>query len=158
MLVPQKTYRPNTQSERRRYVDEVQLEPPIMFYMQNPSRWGISLQDALHGDDLMFEQRAPSVSIRLMWPGYAPWSKQIPTRDFQIPPQPISRAKLAKYVAKTVQRFIQDIDQRPMEDDAEVRWRVGSAHIQLQDLALIGLQHVTMGSWQAYLVLRRSTP
>lgn len=73
-MIPQKTYRPNTQSDRRRYVDEVQLEPPIMFYMQNPSRSGMSLQDALHGrfmnlcdrDEHMFEQRGPSVSIRLM--------------------------------------------------------------------------------------------
>ena len=40
------------------------------------------------------------------WPGYAPWSKQIPTRDFRTPPQPITRSKLAKNVAKTVQRFI----------------------------------------------------
>ncbi|EPT04896.1 hypothetical protein FOMPIDRAFT_1034573 [Fomitopsis schrenkii] len=162
-MIPQKTYRPNTQSDRRRYVDEVQLEPPIMFYMQNPSRSGMSLQDALHGrfmnlcdrDEHMFEQRGPSVSIRLMWPGYAPWSKQIPTRDFRTPPQPITRAKLAKNVAKTVQRFIQDMEQRPMEDDADIRWRVGPGHIQLQDLALVGLQHVSMGSWQAYLILRR---
>ena len=73
-LIPQKTYRPNTQSDRRRYVDEVQLEPPIMFYMQNPPRCGMSLQDALQGrfmnlrdrDDHMFEHRGPSVSIRLM--------------------------------------------------------------------------------------------
>lgn len=42
-----------------------------------------------------------------------------------------------------------------MEDDADIRWRVGPGHIQLQDLALVGLQHVSMGSWQAYLILRR---
>ena len=74
MLVPQKTYRPNTQSDRRRYVDEVELEAPIMFHMQNPDRCGMSLVDALHSrfmnlcdrDDHMFEQRGPSVSIRLM--------------------------------------------------------------------------------------------
>lgn len=41
------------------------------------------------------------------WPGYAPWSKQIPTRDFRTPPQPITRSKLAKNVAKTVKRFIE---------------------------------------------------
>lgn len=40
------------------------------------------------------------------WPGYAPWSRQIPTRDFRSPPGPITRSKLAKNVAKTIQRFI----------------------------------------------------
>ncbi|KAH9933290.1 uncharacterized protein B0H18DRAFT_982896 [Fomitopsis serialis] len=160
-LVPQKTYRPHTQSDRRRYVEEVELEEPIMFFLQNSQRCGISLQDALNGrfmnlagrDDHMFVNRGPSVSIRLMWPGYAPWSRQIPTRDFRTPPQPITRAKLAKNVAKTIQRFIQDMEQRPMEEDARPEWRVGSAHIQLHHLTLVGLQHVSMGSWQAYVAI-----
>ena len=73
-LVPQKTYRPHTQSDRRRYVEEVELEPPIMFFTQNPHRLGIPLMDALNGrfmnladrDDPMFSNRGPSVSIRLM--------------------------------------------------------------------------------------------
>ena len=40
------------------------------------------------------------------WPGYQPWSRQVPTRDFRNPPGPITRAKLAKNVAKSVARFI----------------------------------------------------
>ncbi|KZT71953.1 hypothetical protein DAEQUDRAFT_665046 [Daedalea quercina L-15889] len=163
ILVPQKTYRPHTQSDRRRYVDEVELEPPIMFFTQNPHRCGIPLMDALNGrfmnladrDDPMFVNRGPSVSIRLMWPGYTQWSKQIPTRDFRTPPQPVTRSKLAKNVAKTIQRFMQDMERTPMEEDAVPQWRVGSGHIQLHDLVLVGLQHVSMGSWQAYVVLRQ---
>lgn len=72
-LMPQRTYRPNTQSDRRRYVDEVDLELPIMFYMQHPDGCGINCKDAvnsrfshLHGrDDAMFQNRGPSVSIRI---------------------------------------------------------------------------------------------
>ena len=72
-LVPQKTYRPHTLSDRRRYVEEVQLEEPIMFYTNNPAGCGILLKDAfaskfstLEGrDDAMFVGRGPSVSIRL---------------------------------------------------------------------------------------------
>lgn len=113
-VLPQRTYRPHTQSDRRRYVEEVDLEEPIMFYMQNPEGCGIQCRDALNSkfmrlsgrDDPMFINRGPSVSIRLCWPGYAPWSRQIPTRDFRTPPGPITRSKLAKNVAKTVQRFI----------------------------------------------------
>ncbi|OBZ73112.1 hypothetical protein A0H81_06650 [Grifola frondosa] len=162
-FVPQKTYRPHTQSDRRRYVEEVQLAEPIMFIMQNPEACGIVLRDALTSkfmrlvgrEDLMFEGRGPSVSIRLMWPGYAPWSRQIPTRDFRTPPLPITRSKLAKNVAKTIQRFISDMHKRPMEDGADPRWRVGEGRITVDDLVLVGLENVSMGSWQAHVRLRR---
>ena len=123
VMLPQRTYRPHTQSDRRRYVEEVILEQPIMFYMQNPQGCGISCRDALNSkfmrlvgrDDQMFNNRGPSVSIRLMWPGYAPWSRQIPTRDFRTPPGPITRSKLAKNVAKTVQRFL-DVSDVPINN------------------------------------------
>ncbi|OCH87373.1 hypothetical protein OBBRIDRAFT_796257 [Obba rivulosa] len=173
------------QSDRRRYVDEVQLEEPIMFYMLQQSNVGTSLHNAgqansgtqqsttcgiplrdclankfdllIGREDLMFENRGPSVSIRLMWPGYPPWSRQIPTRDFRSPPGPITRAKLAKNVAKTIHRFIEETQGRRMEDDGEARWRVGPNYIDIDDLILVGLQHVSMGSWQAHLrVLPRS--
>lgn len=66
-------YKPHTQSDRRRYVEEVELEPPIMFFLQGPGECGIPLRDALTGkyirlvgrDDPMFRERGPSVSIRL---------------------------------------------------------------------------------------------
>lgn len=162
-LVPQRTYRPNTQSDRRRYVEEVQLEEPIMFFVSNPDGLGISCRDALNSrfirlrgrDDQMFINRGPSVSIRVMWPGYAAWSRQIPTRDFRTPPGPITRAKLAKNVAKTVDRFINDMSTKPMEDEADPRWRVGNHHITIDQLELVGLQHVSMGSWQVHLRLRQ---
>lgn len=72
-IIPQRTYKPNTQSDRRRYVEEVDLEPPIMFFMQHPDGCGIPCRDALTSkfsslagrDDAMFKQRGPSVSIRI---------------------------------------------------------------------------------------------
>ena len=82
MPVPQKMYKPHTQSDRRRYVEEVELEQPIMFYLQGPSECGIPLRDALTGkyirlmgrDDPMFRERGPSVSIRLRVSCTAPGS------------------------------------------------------------------------------------
>ncbi|KAI0766565.1 hypothetical protein BD413DRAFT_480787 [Trametes elegans] len=163
-LVPQVDYKPNTQSDRRRYVEQVTLEDPIMFWMQG-GVLGIPLRDAIDSrfmrlvdrDDAMFEGRGPSVSIRLNWPGYLHYTRQIPTRDFRSPPHPITRAKLAKSVAKVIDRFIHKSEGQPLEDPGQARWRVGGAHgIGLEDLVLIGLQHVSMGSWQAHLrVIRR---
>ncbi|TFY76503.1 hypothetical protein EWM64_g7510 [Hericium alpestre] len=160
-LVPQRRYKPHTTSDRRRYVDEVQLEEPILFYMAKPYEEGISMNDALHNrfsrlhdrDEAMFKERGPSISVRINWPGYAPWSRQIPTRDFRNPPGPITRAKLAKNVAKSVQRFIQDHEHRPMEEDGEPQWRVGRGRIDVFDIVLVRLEHVSKGSWQAQLQL-----
>ncbi|EKM50443.1 uncharacterized protein PHACADRAFT_263741 [Phanerochaete carnosa HHB-10118-sp] len=162
-LVPQRTYRPNTQSDRRRYVEEVDLEMPIMFFTQHPDGCGINCKDAinsrfsrLHGrDDSMFQNRGPSVSIRINWPGYTPWSRQIPTRDFRSPPGPITRSKLAKNVAKTVLRFLDEKKDKPVEDEADPKYKV--AHITIDQIDIVGLQHVSMGSWQAHLRLRPRT-
>ncbi|KAI0666752.1 hypothetical protein C8Q78DRAFT_1072139 [Trametes maxima] len=160
-LVPQTDYRPHTQSDRRRYVEQVQLEPPILFFTQHPDGMGIPLKDAISSrfmqlvnrDDSMFEGRGPSVSIRLNWPGYAPWTRQIPTKDFRSPPHPITRSKLARNVAKVIKRFIDEMQDLSQEDESMARWRVGKNYIKLEDLMLVGLQHVSMGSWQAHVRL-----
>lgn len=135
LLIPQSHYLPHTQSDRRHYVDEVELKEPIMFYMHNPDGLGIPCRDALNvkfarlagRDDTIFVNCGLSVSIRLMvsimtlgfilhqsshisvlkWPGYPSWSRQIPTCDFRSPPGPATRSKIAKNVSKTVQRFIE---------------------------------------------------
>jgi hypothetical protein len=163
--VPQKRYKPHTSSDRRRYVDEINLEPSIHFYMQRPDEEGIPLRDAMHGrfarlvarDEPMFQERGPSISVRINWPGYQPWSRQIPTRDFRNPPGPITRAKLAKNVAKSVARFIAEHKGRPMEEDGDPIWSVGpgSQKIDVFDLVLVRLDHVSKGSWQAQLQLFR---
>jgi hypothetical protein len=72
-IVPQKRYKPHTSSDRRRYVEEVNLEPAIFFYRQMPDELGIPLRDALHGrfarlagrDEPMFKERGPSISVRI---------------------------------------------------------------------------------------------
>lgn len=43
----------------------------------------------------------------------------------------------------------------PLEDDADVRWKVGHRQneIKLDDLILVSMHHVSMGSWQPHLRL-----
>ena len=47
-----------------------------------------------------------------------------------------------------------------MEDATHAEWRVGSRGIQAEDLILLGLQHVSTGSWQAHfrLLLKDRAP
>ncbi|KAH9479486.1 hypothetical protein JR316_0008080 [Psilocybe cubensis] len=164
-FVPQPMYKPHTTSDRKRYVEEVMLEAPMFFISEHPEQYGISLKDALHSrtkklrdrDMVVFEGRGPSVSIRLEWPGYRQWSRQIPTKDFRSPPQPITLAKLAKNVAKCVQRFMQDRKHLPMEEESDHRWKIGDGpdDIKLEDLILVSIHHVSLGSWQPHLRLVR---
>jgi hypothetical protein len=133
-VIPQRKYQPLTASDRRRYVDEVDLQPSI--YFRSKDGEGFPLEDALNHryghlnarDEQMFVQHGPSISLRLnvrvavlthhagiglivaravKWPGYQPWTRQIPTRDFRNPPGPITRDKLTKNIAKSLQRFIE---------------------------------------------------
>ncbi|KAF9048219.1 hypothetical protein BDZ89DRAFT_1089137 [Hymenopellis radicata] len=162
-------YKPHTSSDRRRYVEEVTMDEPIVFHVEHPSEVGIPLVDAMHmrvkrlvGRMRPFSKAGRLLSITnfFQWPGYRPWSRQIPTKDFRSPPGPITRAKLAKNVAKCVQRFIAERQSIAMEDDGDPRWRVGSSQgtIRVEDLVLVSLHHVSMGSWQPHLRLRRQLP
>jgi hypothetical protein len=173
-FLPQGMYKPHTNSDRKRYVEEVLLEEPLYFVNETHSKqFGISLKDAMHSrtrqlanrDQVVFEGRGPSVSIRIEWPGHRPWSRQIPTKDFRSPPQPITLAKLAKNVAKCVARFMQERKNQPMEEGSSGSlegmnpedWRFGDGpnDIKLEDLILVSMHHVSLGSWQPQLRLAR---
>ncbi|EGN96574.1 hypothetical protein SERLA73DRAFT_58553 [Serpula lacrymans var. lacrymans S7.3] len=164
IFIPQPIYKPHTQADQDRYIKHASLFEPIIFMVENPYEWGISLDDALRQrtkhllgkDELMFENCGPSVSIRIQWPCYAPWSRQIPTKDFKNPKGPITKAKLAKNIAKCVSRFIEDNHTKRMEDDSDKRFRVGANYIKLEDLMLVSLHHISQGSWQPHFRLRRS--
>ena len=70
LVIPQVMFRHQTQSDRRRYVEEVTLQEPIYFYTH---KLGISLSDALHSrvrrlqsrDETVFHGHGLSVSLRL---------------------------------------------------------------------------------------------
>lgn len=160
LVVPHRRYTPYTSEDRHRYVEDAQLDPPITFSALGPTEEGIPLEDAIHNpfclngrDDLMFVGRGPSISIRLNWPGYPSWSRQIPTRDFRSPPGPITRAKLAKNIAQVVIRFIEEHQAYQTDDNSKPSWRVGPHAIQHNDLILLRLEHVTKSSWQPHFRL-----
>ena len=45
------------------------------------------------------------------------------------------------------------MENQTMEDPSEVKWRVGTRDIRLEDLILVGLQRASMGSWQTHVRL-----
>ncbi|KAG1876555.1 hypothetical protein DFJ58DRAFT_179963 [Suillus subalutaceus] len=162
VYIPQSIYQPYTEADRVRYIEKADLKEPIIFKTAHPGQWGIALEDAcrakmqdlLDKDDNMLEDCGPSVSIRLQWPGYRAWTKQIPTMDFKSPKGPITRAKLAKNIAHCVKRFIDEKENERMKMEADRRWRVGARHIRVEDLILVSLHHISKDSWQPQLRLR----
>lgn len=72
-FIPQTIYKPHTNSDRRRYVEEVDLEAPIYFWTTHPLECGIPLMDAMYmrvmrlqnKDDNVFRLCGPSISIRV---------------------------------------------------------------------------------------------
>ncbi|EPQ56456.1 hypothetical protein GLOTRDRAFT_138182 [Gloeophyllum trabeum ATCC 11539] len=160
--VPQKMYKPQAANDRKRYIEEIGFVPPIEFRQHGANHDGISVHEALNGhlgnlvdrDEEVFTNCGPSVSIRLNWPGYEPWSKQIPTKNWKSVPGPITRQKLAKQVARRIDDFIrkmQAMEHIDMDEDSDARWRVGTSGIQLHDLELVSLHQVSKGSWQPHL-------
>ncbi|KAG1880321.1 hypothetical protein C8R48DRAFT_587646 [Suillus tomentosus] len=162
IYIPQSIYQPYTEADRVRYIEKADLKEPVIFKTAHPDQWGIPLGDALKAkmknlidkDDKMLENCGPSVSIRLQWPGYRAWTRQIPTMDFKSPKGPITRAKLAKTIANCVKRFIEEKEMECMEMEADRRWRVGTRYIRMEDLILVSLHHISKGSWQPQLRLR----
>ncbi|KAG2366918.1 hypothetical protein BDR07DRAFT_1479693 [Suillus spraguei] len=160
--IPQSIYQPYTEADRIRYIEKADLKEPIIFKTAHPDQWGVALEDAMRAkmknlidkDDNMFENCGPSVSIRLQWPGYRAWKKQILTTNFKSPKGLITRAKLAKTIAICVKRFVEDKEKERMVMEADRRWRVGPRYIRVEDLILVSLHHISKGSWQPQLRLR----
>ncbi|KAI6149758.1 hypothetical protein BKA82DRAFT_4353839 [Pisolithus tinctorius] len=165
IFIPQKIYRAYTEADQRHYVTECELRPIIYFLSGNPFEHGVALDNTIKSkhqhlqdkDDPMFVGCGPSVSIRIKWPGYRPWARQIPTNDFKTPKRPITRAKLAKNLANYVKHFIDWAANQPMETNTDHRWKVGPRHIEVEDLILVFLHHVAIGSWQPQLRLRQES-
>jgi hypothetical protein len=120
----------------------------------------------------------------LQWPGYGDWSSQIMTRDQTIAHNTITLAKFAKRVANAVVRFLDvsnpfvlrvfrglgqsnghshflTVPTSFLVQEAErlqgqnPNWRIGAGGITKEDVILVGIVHVSQGSWQPILQLNR---
>jgi hypothetical protein len=114
---------------------------------------------------------APVLNKYFQWLGYNEWSTQIRTRDQTTAHSTITLETLAKGVARAVFRFLEvstylhvtyGKSRLTSEQDATgqlsqyTEWRVGGDRgITRNDIIIIGLIHVSQGSWQPILQLNR---
>ncbi|EKM54978.1 uncharacterized protein PHACADRAFT_208517 [Phanerochaete carnosa HHB-10118-sp] len=146
-LVPQVIYRPPQNQE----LSGTSVSP-IMFYVSDPRGCGISCLDVFSGrftklkdpDDLIECQR--SMTLRILWPDYEPWSASI------LLPASTTRADLATRISFYTQTFLNGLSTKCLRPST--RWRLGPDAITFSDLELVGVQPVAAQDWQVHFRVR----
>jgi hypothetical protein len=83
-FVRQRMYKPHTSADKKRYVEDVQLDVPLLFEVIGQEQLGLPLTEAMQprgtrltgGEGLVFEDKGPSVSIRIEVSKLTPFSSQ----------------------------------------------------------------------------------
>jgi len=74
------------------------------------------------------------------------------------PNETISLEKFAKYVAGRVMKFMETAKLQPYHDgevtESDQRWLIADHHIAPQHVILIGVVHVSQGSWMPILQVK----
>ncbi|KAH9055024.1 hypothetical protein EDB87DRAFT_1795435 [Lactarius vividus] len=138
--------------DRRRHVERAQLQMPIFFEGED-QRLGISLTVSTGGRCHSLRNAnhpAPlgqksSTYIRIAWPGYKEFNRQVLTRE---------PTNFARQIGRTVDAFLQARELDPGCVDARHElWRIGPGGVQSCDILIIGAVHVSAGSWMPIIQL-----
>ncbi|KAI9433277.1 hypothetical protein H4582DRAFT_2101681 [Lactarius indigo] len=152
-VVPQRMWSPHSALDRRRHVERAQLQMPIFFEGED-RRLGIplaastnsrchSLRDASH---LALHGQKSSTYIRIAWPGYKEFKRQVPIREQGFTHQ----------IGRAVDAFLQACELDPgCVDDRRELWRIGPGGVQSGDILIIGAVHISAGSWMPIMQLNR---
>ncbi|KAF8498587.1 hypothetical protein F5888DRAFT_1690213 [Russula emetica] len=154
-VVPQKIWTPPNQSDWRRYVEQASLRMPV-FFIQNDGVIGLPLTRALAGDRQSLrcaEMSAPlggghSTQIRIAWPGYESWERQIQIRDQTRQRNEITLERFVKLVAGVVDRFLTVASSIATADSP---WRVAHGGINRNNVVIVGAVQVSAGGWMPIL-------
>ncbi|KAF8274597.1 hypothetical protein EI94DRAFT_1825553 [Lactarius quietus] len=162
-VVPQTMWCPHAATDKRQYVEEAVLHMPI-FFEGVDGKLGLSLEASAMGrcNGLRNAQQfAPlgnksMTCIRIIWPGYKEFKRQVQTRDETIEHNPITLSRFAQHIGRSVDAFLKT--RQPVlgtSDNRHEKWRIGPRGIQPSDIIVIGAIHVSAGSWMPILQLNR---
>ncbi|KAN0139787.1 hypothetical protein V8E53_002449 [Lactarius tabidus] len=163
-VVPQTMWSPLSSIDIRRHIERAELQIPV-FFEDKDGRVGISLGACIDGQCRVLLRdptgRAPlgqrsTTHVRIVWPGYKEFKRQIPLRDESRARNPITMAKFVDRVGRSVNAFLQlcELDSKS-EDVRREQWRIGPDGIQRHDIMLIGAIHVSAGTWMPIMQLNR---
>ncbi|KAH9066727.1 hypothetical protein EDB87DRAFT_1678571 [Lactarius vividus] len=161
-VVTQQIWTPPNQSDWRRYVEQAHLRMPV-FFVQNNGVIGLPLSRAVVGDTSSLrnaDKPAPlggghSTQIRIAWPGYESWERQIQIRDQTRHRNEITLERFAKLVAGVVDRFLAHAATVATRDAA---WSVGNGAITRNNVIIVGTVQVSAGGWMPILQILPLNP
>ncbi|KAH9961954.1 hypothetical protein BC827DRAFT_1267307 [Russula dissimulans] len=157
-VVPQQRWTPS-EVDFSRHVEGAVLQLPI-FFVNGNGGVGFWLPDILQGRFRGLcngDREAPlggktTTHIRINWPGYHSWKRQIPTRDETRARNPITLARFMKYVAVSLDKFIDQCTANG-HHVVDPRWGIGTHGITQSHIKVIGAVHVSAGSWMPIIQL-----
>lgn len=160
-VVPQQIWTPPNQSDWRRYVEQANLRMPV-FFIQNDGTIGLPLARAITGDRALRSADLPaplggghSTQIRIAWPGYESWERQIQIRDQTRQRNEITLERFVKLVAGVVDRFLTVACSIAVPDS---QWRVGHGGINRNSVIIVGAVQVSAGGWMPILQVYQPPP
>ncbi|KAI0305844.1 hypothetical protein B0F90DRAFT_930161 [Multifurca ochricompacta] len=138
-----------------RYVEQAHLRMPV-FFVQSDGMVGLPLSRAVIGDTASLrhaDKAAPlggghSTQIRIAWPGYDSWERQIQIRDQTRSRNEITLERFAKLVAGVVDRFLSHSTTAITRNPS---WRVGPGGIMRNNVVVVGTVQVSAGGWMPIL-------
>ncbi|KAH9023167.1 hypothetical protein EDB85DRAFT_335892 [Lactarius pseudohatsudake] len=161
-IVPQRRWTPSDRLGVRRHVEGADLQLPIYFVNSNGSI-GFPLSDILRGCDRGLHNAnsfAPlggraTTHIRINWPGYTYWKRQVATRDETRAHNPITVARFMKCIGTSVDKLFREcIAHGYVATDP--RWQIGGhGGITQAEVKVIGAIHISVGSWMPIIQLTR---
>ncbi|KAH9963381.1 hypothetical protein BGW80DRAFT_1352193 [Lactifluus volemus] len=159
-VVPQHLWSPQHGNDFRQYVTNAELQMPV-FFIQEDGYFGLSLDDAARGrcHNLRDARTVAHLGgktttfIRINWPGYHNFKRQVQIRDETPAHNPITLAKFAYHIGRSVESFIRSaVPDQNREPFAE-RWKFGPYGVNTAMIRIIGAIHVSAGSWMPILQL-----
>ncbi|KAN0131711.1 hypothetical protein V8E53_010553, partial [Lactarius tabidus] len=159
-VVPQNMWSPHSDAERRRYVERAELQLPV-FFEDKDGGLGLSLEASIDGpghvlrdaNDLALLGQTTTTHIRIVWPGYKMFKRQIPIRDESSARNAITMSRFVGQVGRTVDNFLRVHPE--CVDDPRKQWRIGPGGVQRSDIIIIGAVHISAGSWMPIMQLNR---
>jgi len=157
-VVPQTLWTPQNKNDLKQHVEEADLQLPIFFIHDNGDL-GLSLEDAVNGrcHSALRDARThaqlggkTTTHIRILWPGYEDFKRQVQTRDETAAHNPITVGRFAQHVGRSVDAFLREGTSKGNSDQ---RWRIGDGGINRTNIRVIGAVHVSAGSWMPILQL-----
>ncbi|KAH9051301.1 hypothetical protein EDB83DRAFT_1301293 [Lactarius deliciosus] len=161
-VVPQRRWTPTDEVDIRRHVEGAALKLPIYFVNSNGSI-GFPLPDILRDCDRDLHNAnsfAPlggraATHIRINWPGYTYWKRQVATRDETRARNPITLGRFMKHLGTSVDKFFRECMAHGYAA-TDPRWQIGTrGGITQAEVKVIGAIHVSANSWMPIIQLTR---